>query len=173
MKHKILLTLEKLQIFLTLSWYISCDCKKQELRPCFAIGVPDNNFSNNNDVKAIKVIPQNQRKWVREEVVLLVAEYFRTRDMSPIEKAESIDLVSRVLRKRAVTNGETISAMFRNSNGIKMQFGCIRSMDPQEIEMGHKGLSGASFLQKEIVNEYFANSDKIKMEAAEVFRKYL
>ena len=154
-----------------IKWYINCENQKQSLQPLLTTGDVNNLISDYGD-KEIKEIPQNQRKWVREEVVLLVSEYFRTRDLDPTEKDKSIEFVSEVLRKRAVANGETISEMFRNINGISMQFACIIGLDPVQMERGQKGLSKYSRLQKEIVNEYLQNPEKIEIEAAEILRKY-
>ena len=89
--------------------------------------------------------PTSQRNWVREEVCLLVAEYFRTKGLSSAEKEKSQEFVSKVLRSREkkITNAE-ISDTFRNTNGIKMQFHAIRGIDP---DTPHKGTS-STMLQK-------------------------
>ena len=110
--------------------------------------------------------PQNQRGWVREEMVVLVAEYFRTRDLSSQEKRQSIQMISKVLRNRALANGEKISDTFRNINGIQMQTACIMKYDPQVMrEKETAGLSGGSKLMVQIVKEYIADAEKIKAEA--------
>ena len=41
-----------------------------------------------------------QRRWVREEVVILVTEYFRTKNLSTKEVNESYYQISEFLRKR-------------------------------------------------------------------------
>lgn len=113
--------------------------------------------------------PQSQRGWVREEMVILVAEYFRTRDLSVEEKKKSIIMVSRILRNRAIQNGEQISDTFRNENGIQMQTACIMKYDPQVMRGSEKrGLSGESKLMVEVVKEYLENVEKIKAEAYSV-----
>lgn len=116
--------------------------------------------------------PQKQRSWVREEMVVLVAEYFRTKGKSPQESKESIQLVSLVLRNRAIKNGEKISKTFRNISGIQMQTACIIKYDPEMKEKGITGLTGGSRLMESIVNEYIDNPDKIKAEAYDVICKY-
>ena len=65
-------------------------------------GVSSDSSGNASDEGNNK--PQNQRKWVREEMVLLVAEYFRTKNLSNKEKQESIQMISRILRQRAINN---------------------------------------------------------------------
>ena len=65
---------------------------------------------------------QAQRRWVREEVCLLVTEYFRTKSLSDEEIQNSHEMVSRVLRNREIIlTGQKISDIFRNMAGIKLQ----------------------------------------------------
>lgn len=52
-----------------------------------------------------------------EDMVVLVAEYFRTKGLSSQEMSESNQLVSNILRNRAKKNGENISDTFRNISG--------------------------------------------------------
>lgn len=112
---------------------------------------------------------QSQRRWVREEVCLLVAEYFHTRSLSNEEIQKSIEMVSEVLRNREkVLTSQKISDTFRNVNGIKMQFSRIRCIDPDTSFAGMQGTK----LQKEIVNEYLCNPEKIKAEANQTVKKY-
>lgn len=116
-------------------------------------------------------IPQNQSKWEREEVVLLVVEYFRTRYLPGEERMRSIELISKVLRKRAEIQRKDISPIYRNINGIKMQFACIQSLDQEKIELGHVGLN-ASTLQRQITEEYLKDPEKIQAEAYLVLNRY-
>lgn len=127
------------------------------------------NSANNGDFERK---PQSQRKWVREEMVLLVAEYFRTKNLSNQEKKESIQMISRVLRQRAINNGERISETFRNINGIQMQTACIMKYDPELMRTTENaGLSGGSRLMVDIVKEYIKDPDKIKAEAYDTVTK--
>ena len=53
---------------------------------------------------------KDQRRWVREEVCLLVAEYFRTKSLTNEEIEKSYEFVSKVLRNREkIITGEPIS----------------------------------------------------------------
>ena len=68
-----------------------------------------------------------QRKWVREEVVILVVEYFKTKNLSADDISETHQRISDFLRKREETlTGEPVSDVFRNYAGIHMQSGRIR-----------------------------------------------
>ena len=94
---------------------------------------------------------KDQRKWVREEVCLLVAEYFRTKSLSRGEIERSYALISRVLRKREQQiTGEPISDTFRNIDGITMQSARIKCLDP---DTPYSGMQGTK-LQKEVVQDY-------------------
>lgn len=116
--------------------------------------------------------PQNQQGWAREEMVLLVAEYFRTKYLETEQKKDSIRYVSYILRKRAEKNGDTVSETYRNVNGIQMQSACITKYDPEMIEKGIRGLRGGSRLMESVVNEYIAEPERIKAEAYDVICKY-
>ena len=95
---------------------------------------------------------KQQRKWVREEVVILVTEYFRTKNWSSEEISEVHQMISNFLRKR-----EEI-----------MQSGRIRCLDP---ETQYSGMQGTK-LQKQIVQEYLTNPQKIIAEAKRIYAKY-
>ncbi len=89
-----------------------------------------------------------QRKREREEVVILVVEYFRTKNYSN-ERIEVIQQkVSDFLRKREeIITQQLVSYIFRNYVGIYMQSGRIRCLDS---EMDYSGMQGTK-LQKEVV----------------------
>lgn len=110
-----------------------------------------------------------QRKWVREEVVILVAEYFRTKNLSADEISETHQRISDFLRKREETlTGAPVSDVFRDYAGIHMQSGRIRCLDPETKYCGMQ----ATKLQKEIVQEYLNNPEKILEEAKAIYARY-
>lgn len=117
--------------------------------------------------------PQNQRSWVREEMVVLVSEYFRTKNLGSEESKNSVNMVSQILRNRALKSGEVVGPTFRNVSGIQMQTACLIKYDPEMQEKGINGLKGGSRLMENIVNEYLDNPDKIKAEAYETICKYI
>lgn len=110
-----------------------------------------------------------QRNWDREEVVVLVAEYFRTKQMLPEIIDENYHRISSILRIREMKiTGEPVSDIFRNYSGIRMQSGRIRCLDP---DTEYDGMTGTK-LQKEIVEGYLENPEKIKLEAASIISRY-
>ena len=112
---------------------------------------------------------KQQRKWVREEVVILVTEYFRTKNWSSEEISEVHQMISSFLRKREeILTGSPVSEIFRDYAGIRMQSGRIRCLDP---EIQYSGMQGTK-LQKEVVQEYLANPSKLMEEAEEIYAKY-
>ncbi len=105
---------------------------------------------------------KQQRKWVREEVVILVTEYFRTKNWSSEEISEVHQMISNFLRKREeILTGEPVSDIFRDYAGIRMQSGRIRCLDPDTHYFGMQGTK----LQKQIVQEYLVNPQKLIAEA--------
>lgn len=110
-----------------------------------------------------------QRKWVREEVVILVVEYFRTKNLSSKEISDSHQKISDFLRKREeILTGTMVSEVFRNYAGIHLQSGRIRCLDP---DTKYSGMQGTR-LQKEIVQEYLKDTKKILEEADQIYAKY-
>ncbi len=103
--------------------------------------------------------------WVREEMVLLVVEYFRTKKLSNSEQTKSKVLLSNKLRQMGIDRGLDIPEDFRNLNGITMQMANIKHLDPEEQERGNKGLDACSELMKTVVGEYLAEPEKIISEA--------
>lgn len=65
---------------------------------------------------------KKQRKWVREEVVILVTEYFKTKNLSAEEISDNHQMISAFLRKREeMLTGLPVADIFRNYAGIHMQ----------------------------------------------------
>lgn len=109
------------------------------------------------------------RKWNREEVVILVTEYFRTKNLPSDERNKNQERISDFLRKREATiTGTEPSEVFRDYAGIHMQSERIRCLDP---ETPYSGMQGTK-LQKEIVQEYLQNPQALQEEAKRIYQKY-
>lgn len=111
--------------------------------------------------------------WDREEVVLLVSEYFRTRNMAKAEISDSIEFVSRILRYRAKGKGIEISQRYRNVAGIEMKFANIQSLDRERRDEGFCGLRNVSILERKVVDEYYISPERINQEAYFMIMKYI
>lgn len=112
---------------------------------------------------------KKQRKWVREEVVILVIEYFKTKNLPAEEISDNHQMISAFLRKREeMLTGLPVADIFRNYAGIHMQSGRIRCLDP---DTQYSGMQGTK-LQKEIVQEYLENPLKMVEEADAIYAKY-
>ena len=110
-----------------------------------------------------------QRKWVREEVVILIVEYFRTKNLPNEDIKASQRRISDFLRKREESlTGHPVSDIFRDYAGICMQSGRIRCLDP---DTRYSGMQGTK-LQKEVVGEYLKNPQVIVAEAEKIYEKY-
>ena len=110
-----------------------------------------------------------QRKWVREEGVILVVEYFRTKNLSVSEIEKTHQQISDFLRRREeILTGKSVSEVFRNYAGIRMQSERIKCLDP---ETSYSGMQGTN-LQKEVVQEFLENPNKLMEEAKTIYAKY-
>lgn len=111
----------------------------------------------------------SERRWDREEVVILVVEYFRTKNLSSDEISKARQKISDFLRRREeVLTGVPVSDIFRNYAGIRMQSGRICCLDS---ETHYSGMQGTK-LQKEIVQEYLMNPAAIIAEADRIYDEY-
>ena len=115
---------------------------------------------------------RRQPQWEREEVALLVSEYFRTKG-SLTEQERSVELVSKILRQRAKSLGRMIDERYRNIVGIKMKFANIQALDKDMVESGHVGLTNTSALERQMVLEYKTFTEKINQEAYITVMKYI
>ncbi len=110
-----------------------------------------------------------EREWDREEVVVLVCEYFRTKWFTKEETDASYHFLSDFLRAReTMLTGRPVTDTFRNYAGIRMQSGRIRCLDPDSHYSGMQGTK----LQKAIVQEYLENPAELTNEADRIFEKY-
>ena len=110
-----------------------------------------------------------ERKWDRGEVVILVVEYFRIKDLSYDEIHQTHQEISDFPRQHEeIPTGVLVSDIFRNYAGIHMQSGRIRCLDP---ETHYSGMQGTK-LQKVIVQEYLKDRAALIAEADRIYDKY-
>lgn len=115
---------------------------------------------------------KKQPNWSKEEVILLVNEYFRTKDLSKYEINNSIEFLSKLLRKKAILDGMYIDDRFRNIVGINMKFANIKYLDKDQSIVKGSGLSNVSKLEKMVVDEYYQNKEEFHNKAYEIIIKY-
>ena len=108
-----------------------------------------------------------QRKWDREEVIILVTEYYKNRNLSAAKIDESYHRISKFLRQREeLCTGKSVSDMFRNYAGIRMQSARIRCLDSESNLHGMQGTR----LQKEIVKEFLQDPALMYAEAETIYK---
>ena len=93
-------------------------------------------------------------EWSIEEMVAIVAIYFKSKLSNSYELKDELFDLSKRLNKRADILGIEHDEKYRNYNGMKKMFENIRYIDSN----GEKGLSGASLLMKEVVGLYHSNN---------------
>lgn len=112
--------------------------------------------------KKTKSNKHRERNWTREEVVLSVYMYYKMKNLDKGDKKKKIEELSELLRGLAISQGEDISEIFRNVNGITMQIACLQYLDTG------KGLSSFSKLQQQVMDEYLKNPDKVDQIALDI-----
>ena len=104
--------------------------------------------------------------WDEQETAILISAC-EDYNLDKISKKAAIETVSKKLRQRAINRGLTIDSIFRNENGITMQFMLINELITNE----KSGLRGASKLFVRMVEMYKHDTDefeKILKEAREM-----
>ena len=111
----------------------------------------------------------NKENGFEKKLYFLYLNILEQKKVCPNIIDENYRRISSILRNREIKiTGEPVADIFRNYSGIKMQSGRIRCLDP---DTDFNGMTGTK-LQKEIVEEYLDNPEKIKQEAKEIIRKY-
>ncbi len=112
--------------------------------------------------------PQSQPEWEREEQVLLVVEYFLCGNKTD-ELNASNRFISELLRRRGKQLGKHVGEKYRNVRGIQAQRENLSHFDPlsDKIITGHE-----SKWMREIIKEYVANPELIRMEAYKMIKRY-
>ena len=124
----------------------------------------------NNEIDQIEQKKIAQRKWDREEVVLLVVNYFQTKGMPAEIINESRRKLSNFLKFREFClTKQRIPEIFRNEAGIRMQSDAIKGLDPDTPQRG----TTATKLQAEIVQEFLSNPKAIIKEAETIYHRYI
>ena len=114
------------------------------------------------------MIMRNQ-KWSEEEVILLIDLYFDLKQSNTAitDAREEIHILSELLRKLAIINGNDINETFRNENGITMKLNNIRYIDT----LGNDGLSAYSDLDKNVYDQFVDNSDVMRIRAKSIYKR--
>lgn len=95
--------------------------------------------------------------WDEQETAILISAC-EDYNLDKISKKAAIETVSKKLRQRAINRGLTIDSIFRNENGITMQFMLINELITNE----KSGLRGASKLFVRMVEMYKHDTDKFE-----------
>lgn len=95
--------------------------------------------------------------WDRYEIALLI-DACHNYNQGKISRKDAIAYVSNTLRKRAIENGLTIDKIFRNENGISMQFTIMNGL----LHHQKSGLHNASRLFIEMVELYEKDRDRFE-----------
>ena len=106
--------------------------------------------------------------WTREELILALDLYLRSRGSPWSKDSEEIDELSRFLARMAETRGAADAATFRNANGVYMKLMNFRRFDPQYTAEGKVGLVRGNKLEEGIWSEFGTDPAKLAEAVAAV-----
>lgn len=108
-----------------------------------------------------------QIRWIEDEVYLLVETYLDNKDKGDSKIKLACSNLSITLRQLAIDKDMEIDEIYRNDNGIYMQFQTIEYIYTD----GLKGFSAGSILAKKVVAEYKSNPDFFFEKLAQIKAK--
>lgn len=106
--------------------------------------------------------------WTRDELIVALDLYLRHRDRLPSPNDAEILDTSKILNQLAGALGKRHES-FRNANSVYMKLGNFRSIDPQYVSQGLKGLMRGGKLDREVWED-FIERNKALAEAADAIR---
>jgi 5-methylcytosine-specific restriction protein A len=108
--------------------------------------------------------------WTRDELILALDLYLKTRPKRLSETDPNVIALSRVLNSLPPAQAASDPSRFRNTNGVKMKCGNFMRFDPYYKDRGRSGLSRGNQLEEVVWNEFA--SDPARLAAvAEAIRK--
>jgi 5-methylcytosine-specific restriction protein A len=109
-------------------------------------------------------------KWTRDELILALDLYLKTRPRRLSEKDPNVIALSKTLNSLPSALAASDPSKFRNTNGVKMKCGNFMRFDPYYKDRGRSGLSRGNQLEEVVWNEFA--SDPARLAAvAEAIRK--
>jgi 5-methylcytosine-specific restriction protein A len=108
---------------------------------------------------------QRNQDWSRDELILALDLYLQNRSHIPDKDHGTVTALSAFLRKMA---GTKVSASYRNPNSVHMKLANLRSLDPQFIAQGKKGLPKGGKGDALVWAEFAAKPDELRAAAAAI-----
>jgi 5-methylcytosine-specific restriction protein A len=113
---------------------------------------------------------KRNKKWNRDELILALDLYLKTRPKRLSETDPNVIALSKVLNRLPSALAASDPSKFRNTNGVKMKCGNFMRFDPYYTNRGRSGLSRGNRLEEVVWNEFA--SDPARLSAvAEAIRK--
>jgi len=107
--------------------------------------------------------------WTRDELILALDLYLKTRPKRLSETDPNVIALSKVLNGLPSAQAASDPSKFRNTNGVKMKCGNFMRFDPYYKDRGRSGLSRGNHLEEVVWNEFA--SDPVRLTAvAEAIR---
>jgi 5-methylcytosine-specific restriction protein A len=109
-------------------------------------------------------------KWTRDELILALDLYLKTRPRRLSERDPNVIALSKVLNSLPSAQAASDPGKFRNTNGVKMKCGNFMRFDPYYKTRGRSGLSRGNALEEVVWNEFASDPHRLSA-VAEAIRK--
>lgn len=103
--------------------------------------------------------------WSRDELILALDLYVRTKGNPTGQDFEAVDDVSAILNKLHRIMGNATGETLRNRNGVYLKVMNFRSSDPHYLEQGKVGMTRGNALEAVIWQEYAGDPVKLVTDA--------
>jgi 5-methylcytosine-specific restriction protein A len=113
---------------------------------------------------------KRNKKWNRDELILALDLYLKTRPKRLSENDPNVIALSKTLNRLPSALAASDPSKFRNTNGVKMKCGNFMRFDPYYTNRGRSGLSRGNHLEEVVWNEFASDPERLAA-VAEAIRK--
>src|SRR4030095_1110623 len=99
--------------------------------------------------------PTKNPPWKREELLLALALYLRSRKSPPSKTSREVESLSKEINQLRARIGSKGSPSFRNAAGVYLKMMNFRSYDPDYTSQGKVGMRHGNKLEAVVWTEFF------------------
>ncbi len=122
------------------------------------------------DLPVPEIRSTRNSKWNRDELILALDLYLKTRPRRLSESDPNVIALSKVLNSLPAARSANDPSRFRNTNGVKMKCGNFMRFDPYYKDRGRTGLSRGNRLEQVVWDEFSSDPSRLAAVADAIRR---
>lgn len=124
--------------------------------------------TDNNDDSEAETSGQRNKPWSREELILVLDLYLRSRSSPYPKDSMEVAVVSKLLNELGSRQTGTVGEKYRNANGVYMKMMNFRRFDPEYTADGKVGLTRGNKLEEVVWKEYSKDPQQLALAVASI-----